>query len=88
MRQTIEALGELVGLLDRDEAYDASPSGDPPIRTASFRAALRAAILVGPHGPSPSAALGPEATDAYRAGQADALDAVIRAVAGALAGRP
>jgi hypothetical protein len=87
MRSTIEALGDLVAMLDRDAAYDADPQGDPPIRTASYRAALRAAILVGPHGPAPSDGLSPDIIDAYRAGQADALDAVIRAIAGGLAGR-
>jgi hypothetical protein len=85
-RPTIEALGDLVALLDRDEAYDADPQGGPPIRTASYRAALRAALLVCPHGPVASSGVGPEASDAYRAGQADALDAVIRAIAGGLAG--
>lgn len=86
MTMTVQALAELIALLDLDEAYDEDPQGDPPLWLARYRAAVRAAILVGPHGPRGDKALSPDAIDAYRAGQADALDAVIRAVATQLMG--
>jgi hypothetical protein len=72
-------------VLDRDEAYDRDPRGDPPLWVAGYRRALRAAMAVmpAPHPgvPEPWAGGGAEA---YLAGRRDALDTVARGVARAL----
>ncbi|WP_239308261.1 MULTISPECIES: hypothetical protein [unclassified Frankia] len=69
-------------MLDRDEAYDQDPHGDPPLSVARYRCAVRAAIDVVPElltekGMRRS---GGE-FEAYSAGVRDALDAVAGAIA-------
>ncbi|WP_131748797.1 hypothetical protein [Frankia sp. Cppng1_Ct_nod] len=68
--------------LDRDEAYDQDPKGDPPVSVSRYRRAVRAAIDVVPEavtekGMSRSAV----EAEAYSAGVLDALDMVTDAIA-------
>ncbi len=69
-------------MLDRDEAYDQDPKGEPPISVPRYRRALRAAIDVVPElvtgqgMPRPAVEV-----EAYSAGVRDALDTVVGAIA-------
>ncbi|KLL10443.1 MULTISPECIES: hypothetical protein [Protofrankia] len=69
-------------MLDRDEAYDQDPKGEPPISVPRYRRALRAAIDVGPElvAEQGMPRSGAEAK-AYSAGVRDALDTVVGAIA-------
>ncbi|WP_250292621.1 hypothetical protein [Frankia sp. CiP1_Cm_nod1] len=69
-------------MLDRDEAYDQDPNGEPPISVLRYRRALRAAIDVGPEFVAEQGMprSGAEAK-AYSAGVRDALDTVVGAIA-------
>ncbi|SBW28783.1 hypothetical protein [Protofrankia symbiont of Coriaria ruscifolia] len=69
-------------MLDRDEAYDQDPKGEPPISVPRYRRALRAAIdvvpeLVTEQGMPRSAV----EAEAYSAGVRDALDTVVGVIA-------
>lgn len=75
-----ETAAEVIALLSCDEAYDADPNGDPPLWTANYRAALRAAVIRAPRGPRSVAGLTSEQIDAYRAGQADVLLEINQAI--------
>ncbi|KPM50491.1 hypothetical protein CcI49_24430 [Frankia sp. CcI49] len=79
-----DAISELI---DRDEAYDSDPSGDPPLLVARYRAALRAALRARQPAPDGQAqAWTQRERDAYLAGGEAARQAVVSAMATAILG--
>ncbi|WP_322761212.1 hypothetical protein [Frankia sp. Cr2] len=68
--------------LDRDEAYDKDPQGDPPVSVPRYRRAVRAAIDVLPDVVTEKGMRRSDGDfEAYSAGVRDALDAVADAIA-------
>jgi hypothetical protein len=80
---------ELRALIDRDEAYDEDPSGDPPISVPRYRNSARAVLAVQAAEPGPLAATWSHGErEAYRAGGQATLRAVIEAMAQGLTVAP
>jgi hypothetical protein len=76
---------EVRRLIDRDEAYDEDPTGDPPISVPRYRGSLRAVLAVQAAEPGPLAsAWSAGEREAYRAGGLATLRAVIEAIGQAL----
>jgi hypothetical protein len=87
MTQTSDVRTAVTDALNRDEAYDRDPQGDPPVSVARYRRAVRAALAVPPVSPGevPVTWVDREAR-AYLAGHRDALAAVVRDIGAAVAG--
>ncbi|MCK9901405.1 hypothetical protein MXD63_15120 [Frankia sp. Cpl3] len=80
---------EIGQLIDRDEAYDEDPCGDPPLLVARYRASLRAVLAARPAQPDTQArAWTGQEHEAYLAGGRATLRTVVGAVAAALTEHP
>ncbi|OAA25189.1 hypothetical protein UG55_10249 [Frankia sp. EI5c] len=61
MPMTPVSRNDISELIDRDEAYDTDPCGDPPLLVARYRASLRAVLAARPAEPTgPTGPTGPD----------------------------
>lgn len=80
---------EICELIDRDEAYDEDPHGEPPLLVARYRASLRAVLSAEPAEPGhPERAWSERERDAYRAGGRATHRLIVGAMATALTAAP
>ncbi|WP_018502012.1 hypothetical protein [Parafrankia discariae] len=80
---------EIRELIDRDEAYDENPYGEPPLLVARYRASLRAVLATEPAEPGLfERAWSQRERDAYRAGGQTTHRAIVTALATALTTPP
>ncbi|MCK9893090.1 hypothetical protein [Frankia sp. AgB32] len=89
MPHTPRRADEVGALLDRDEAYDEDPIGDPPITVSRYRAALRATLAA--QAPEPgvvASAWSQREADAFLAGSRATLRLVVEVIGHALAMPP
>lgn len=76
---------EIRELIDRDEAYDENPYGEPPLLVARYRASLRAVLATEPAEPGLfERAWSQRERDAYRAGGQATHRMIVGAMAAAL----